>query len=75
MTVAFAPPVTTADQLVRTDDVISRLALRELFSIEDDEEDPKAVEGVCDGQWRREDADTWRFWAHAPTSPDRRWGH
>lgn len=75
MSAALAPPVTVADRLVRTEDVISRLALRELFSIEADEDDPGPVEGVCAGQWRREDADTWRFWKHAPDSPARRLGH
>jgi hypothetical protein len=75
MTVVLAPPLTGTDHIVRTNDVISRLALRALFGLEDDEDDPEPVAKVCAGQWRRESADTWRFWKHAPWSPDKPWGY
>ncbi|EHK57668.1 hypothetical protein [Allomesorhizobium alhagi] len=51
----------TPDTFVRTEDLATEEALRDLFSMGRDEEMPLCIP-VCSGEWRS-DEDRWRFFA------------
>lgn len=59
--------------MIRTDDVLARHHLEELFTCGDEYDGPDldecAVVRVCDGEWRLEEAhetgaQLWRFWRY-----------
>ncbi len=47
-----------------TDDYADAAELRDLFSL-DDEDDVPTVVRACDGEWRRVSDNLWRFWEYA----------